>query len=192
MSGRQVDEPFRHPSVVLVTGEQRLLLEALATALTARGVTASWIAPARLAEAAAADAWIIEGRDTARDVVLRAAVPCYLLDLDESSDGKMLDVAAHLGADCGIDDVISSLARPVPRSYVSPRPRPSPLSRREVQVLTHLARGATQESIARDLLVSSQTVRTHVQNAMAKLGAHSRREAVSLAQRRGWLDDHGC
>ena len=62
------------------------------------------------------------------------------------------------------------------------------LSPREVQVLAHLAAGSGQDDIAAALSVSSQTVRTHIQNAMVKLGAHSRREAVARARATGWLD----
>lgn len=56
-----------------------------------------------------------------------------------------------------------------------------PLSARERQVLTHVARGFTTAEIARRLSVSPATVRTHVEHARTKLGARTRAEAVAKA-----------
>jgi DNA-binding NarL/FixJ family response regulator len=59
------------------------------------------------------------------------------------------------------------------------------LSDREAQVLTMLADGLTGEEIAQRLVLSPETVRTHVRNAMAKLEARTRTEAVVKALDRG-------
>jgi DNA-binding NarL/FixJ family response regulator len=48
-----------------------------------------------------------------------------------------------------------------------------------------LADGLSTQSIAAKLVVSVHTVRNHIQNAMSKLGAHSKLEAVSIAVREG-------
>jgi len=40
---------------------------------------------------------------------------------------------------------------------------------------------------ADQLVISTNTVRTHLQNIFAKLGAHSKLEAVTLANQRGLL-----
>lgn len=61
------------------------------------------------------------------------------------------------------------------------------LTTRELEILRLLARGKDTGSIAADLSISANTVRTHVQNAFAKLGAHSALEAVALATERGLL-----
>jgi two-component system nitrate/nitrite response regulator NarL len=61
------------------------------------------------------------------------------------------------------------------------------LSRRERAVLALLARGNNNESIARSLVISPQTVKTHVQNIMQKLGVHSRIAAASFAMQDGVL-----
>jgi DNA-binding NarL/FixJ family response regulator len=55
------------------------------------------------------------------------------------------------------------------------------LSRRESEILAMLARGLTGEEIARRLVLSPETVRTHVRNAMEKLDARTRVEAVVKA-----------
>ena len=64
---------------------------------------------------------------------------------------------------------------------------PSPLTPKELQVLRELAQGHDNERVARTLRMSPNTVRTHVQNILAKLQVHSKLEAVSLAVRRGWI-----
>lgn len=55
------------------------------------------------------------------------------------------------------------------------------LSPREREVLTFLARGLTGEQIAERLVLSPETVRTHIRNAREKLGASTRVEAVTMA-----------
>jgi len=55
------------------------------------------------------------------------------------------------------------------------------LTRRECSVLQLVAHGATTKEIAARLDVSASTVKFHVENAMRKLGASSRSEAVALA-----------
>jgi DNA-binding NarL/FixJ family response regulator len=78
--------------------------------------------------------------------------------------------------------------------YFDPRFSPKPdagdgpakaLSGREAEVLTLLARGLTGEEIAQRLVLSPETVRTHVRNAMGKLEARTRTEAVVKALDRG-------
>jgi DNA-binding CsgD family transcriptional regulator len=53
------------------------------------------------------------------------------------------------------------------------------LTRREWEVLRHLADGQTNAQIAEALFVSSGTVKTHVKNLLRKLGAANRAEAVA-------------
>lgn len=55
------------------------------------------------------------------------------------------------------------------------------LSARESEILAWVARGKTNGEIAALLLVSPHTVRTHLENAYAKLGVHSRTAAVRRA-----------
>jgi DNA-binding NarL/FixJ family response regulator len=55
------------------------------------------------------------------------------------------------------------------------------LSRRESEILAFLAQGLTGEEIARRLVLSPETVRTHIRNAMEKLNARTRTEAVVKA-----------
>ena len=57
------------------------------------------------------------------------------------------------------------------------------LTRREREVLSLLADGADNDAIAQALVISPQTVRTHIQNVLNKLGVHSRLEAASFVIR---------
>ncbi|HXR61648.1 MAG TPA: response regulator transcription factor [Solirubrobacterales bacterium] len=55
------------------------------------------------------------------------------------------------------------------------------ISSREAQILTMLAEGLTGEQIAQRLVLSPETVRTHIRNAMEKLDARTRVQAVVMA-----------
>jgi DNA-binding NarL/FixJ family response regulator len=59
------------------------------------------------------------------------------------------------------------------------------LSRRELDILELVARGLDNQTIARELVLSSKTVRNHVSNVLAKLNAGDRSQAIVLARRRG-------
>jgi DNA-binding NarL/FixJ family response regulator len=65
----------------------------------------------------------------------------------------------------------------------------SRLTRRERQVVALLADGADNDEIARALVISPETARSHVQNALRKLGVHSRLEAMAFVTRNGMLAD---
>jgi PAS domain S-box-containing protein len=54
------------------------------------------------------------------------------------------------------------------------------LTTREREIITHVALGYESEQIANELYISPQTVRTHVRNAMIKLGAHTRAQLVAI------------
>ncbi|GLY48411.1 response regulator transcription factor [Lentzea sp. NBRC 102530] len=76
------------------------------------------------------------------------------------------------------------------RGYVHPdlRPKDRPtLSKREYEVLTLIAEGLENQQVAAELVVSTETVRTHVKGILRKLGARDRTHAVSLAYRSGLL-----
>jgi LuxR family maltose regulon positive regulatory protein len=62
------------------------------------------------------------------------------------------------------------------------QPLIEPLSERELEVLKHLAHHKTNQEIAQALVISINTVKTHLKNIYGKLGVHDRREAVAKAQ----------
>ena len=63
------------------------------------------------------------------------------------------------------------------------------LTHREREVLSLLARGADNETIGAALVISPHTARTHIQNILNKLGAHSRLEATAFFFRNANLEE---
>jgi DNA-binding NarL/FixJ family response regulator len=63
------------------------------------------------------------------------------------------------------------------------------LTRRERQVLALLSEGADNDAIARTLVISPQTARTHIQNILTKLEVHSRLEATAFVFWNGSLQN---
>ena len=83
-------------------------------------------------------------------------------------------------------------------TYVDPRLRPAllardttqrmpALSKREREIMDLLAQGLTGEQVAERLVLSSETVKTHIRNAMAKLEANTRVHAIAIALREGFI-----
>jgi two-component system cell cycle sensor histidine kinase/response regulator CckA len=66
----------------------------------------------------------------------------------------------------------------------APTPVRVTLTGREVQILRSVANGNTNEQVGRALQISPETVQTHIRNAMKKLGAETRTQAVAVALRR--------
>ena len=79
------------------------------------------------------------------------------------------------------------LARLLPRIGRSGRSGGATLTEREREVLGLVSEGLTNAAIAERLFVSVHTVRNHVTNLSAKLGARSKLEALSIAMREGLL-----
>ena len=126
-------------------------------------------------------------------------------------DDRVLDAVAA-GADCyllktaGVEEVISTVraaaagqsvldsevAAQVLRRLREPdRQAVDRLSPREVDVLTALARGRSNQEIATELGIGEQTVKTHVSNILDKLHLQDRTQAAifALRQRLVPLDD---
>jgi DNA-binding NarL/FixJ family response regulator len=59
------------------------------------------------------------------------------------------------------------------------------LTRRELSVLRLVAHGLGNKEIASELGISRHTVKYHLASLLAKLGVHSRTEAVTIGVRRG-------
>jgi DNA-binding NarL/FixJ family response regulator len=100
----------------------------------------------------------------------------------------------------GRDPPTPAAEDPTPRPAAAATPAPAPaqrgrdghaelllrsLSEREREVLALLVRGYSNRRIAETCHLSLNTVRTHVQNVLVKLGVHSKLEAAALAVRRG-------
>lgn len=62
-----------------------------------------------------------------------------------------------------------------------------PLTKREMEVLTHIVEGHTNKKIADDLEISYETVKEHVQHLLKKIGVTDRTQAAVWAIRTGIL-----
>ncbi len=78
--------------------------------------------------------------------------------------------------------VVDQLRRQ-PEGAAGLRPVKSPLTPREWEVIDLLYEGRNTDQIATTLVLSAETVRSHVKNILRKLNVRSREEAVAAAQR---------
>lgn len=93
--------------------------------------------------------------------------------------------AAHAGETLLPRSVILGIAQRVAaaRERGGERIRIEPLTPRELDVLRALSEGLATPEICERLFIAPNTLRTHVQNIMGKLGVHSKLEAVAFALR---------
>jgi DNA-binding NarL/FixJ family response regulator len=112
---------------------------------------------------------------------IRAGAAGYLLkDIDPDDLVKAVQ-ATYNGQSVLNPHVMSYLAERV-RASGNPEEDPfAELSEREMDVLRLLARGLSNHAIAAQLMVSENTVRTHVSNILAKLDLRDRTQAALLA-----------
>jgi LuxR family transcriptional regulator, maltose regulon positive regulatory protein len=73
----------------------------------------------------------------------------------------------------------------------TPEPLLESLSDSEVRVLRYLPTNLTTPEIARELSVSTNTVKTHIRHLYAKFGTHHRSETVESARALGLLAPRG-
>jgi DNA-binding NarL/FixJ family response regulator len=125
------------------------------------------------------DEYVFEAlRSGASGFLLKDAEPTALLDaIRVVADGGSLlapsvtrRVIEHFGASAPATE---------------PHPRLDHLTDREREIVSWVATGRSNAEIARELVVSPDTVRTHVSRAMVKLGARDRAQLVVFAIRSG-------
>jgi PAS domain S-box-containing protein len=165
------------PEAMLLIDDDRAFLAGNRRARELLGVTGEELRAMRIDDVAAdgiEERWaaLRETGEQESSVVVRA------------SDGTEHDAELTARADFEPGRHLAIL-RPVAPPRVRERGR---LSVREREVLRMLAAGATASEIAATLFLSRATVATHVRNAMVKLGAHTRIEAVVIALRTGEID----
>jgi two-component system, NarL family, response regulator LiaR len=121
--------------------------------------------------------------DTALDS-LRSGASGYLRkDLDLSVLPNVIRRVAHGEAAISrtLTTALIDRLRALPDSEVGTRPVKSPLTPREWEVLDLLCLERSTANIARELFVTSETVRSHIKNILRKLQVSSRAEAVKEA-----------
>jgi len=115
-------------------------------------------------------------RDGARGYIVKGADPAQV------EHALHTVMAGDVVLDRELAHAITELAQL--RGASSPSPFPH-LSRRELDVLDLVAQGLDNHTIARRLVLSPKTVRNHVSNIFAKVGAADRAQAIVLARRHG-------
>jgi DNA-binding NarL/FixJ family response regulator len=124
-----------------------------------------------------------------------AESPVVLLATEDEIAAAPRDprIAARLSPESGLTKIRIALEAAAHGLSIGGAPSPPPggalpaLSARELEVLRHLAEGASNKAIARMLGISAHTVKFHVAAILEKLGAASRTEAATLAIRAGLL-----
>lgn len=79
-----------------------------------------------------------------------------------------------------LDEIAKDNHTPVDSGLLTER-----LTARELEVLSHLAKGGTNRDIAGRLFVSEYTVKNHVHSILEKLHVSNRREAIKVARQHG-------
>lgn len=69
------------------------------------------------------------------------------------------------------------------------QPLLDPLSKRELEVLNTIARGASNNQIAQELMITVDTVKRHISHIFSKLGVQNRVQAIKQARLLGLLDN---
>jgi len=114
-------------------------------------------------------------------VALTAGAAGYLLKDAEADEVGAAVRAAHRG-EVHLDPAV---ARKLTQSLIAPRRSATTLTPREREILKLVARGNSNRDIARALVISERTARTHVSNVLTKLGLASRTQAALWAIREG-------
>jgi LuxR family maltose regulon positive regulatory protein len=124
----------------------------------------------------------------------QGALMAALLGKLLTSPAKAQAVAATPLARAHLDRLIQAFARQGLAVLAHPRPGGAmtpglvePLSARELEVLSLLADGRSNQAIAEELVISLDTVKRHVSHVLDKLGAANRSQAVSRARALGLL-----
>jgi DNA-binding NarL/FixJ family response regulator len=112
---------------------------------------------------------------------LEAGAAGYLLK-DADADQVAQAIRGAVAGQMHLDPVV---ARLLADSLRAPHRPADSLTPREREVLTLVAEGASNRQLARTLVVSERTARTHVSAILAKLGLVSRTQAALWAVREG-------
>jgi two-component system, NarL family, response regulator LiaR len=100
--------------------------------------------------------------------------------LAQAVEGVMVGEAAISRALAGR---LINYVRELSAGFTGMRPVRSPLTTREWEVLDLLKQGLSTAQVAKELVLSPDTVHSHVQHILRKLHAHSRAEAIAIAER---------
>lgn len=101
--------------------------------------------------------------------------------------GLLLGADEYFAKPIRADLFLARIRRVLARTAPQPA-RPSTLTPRENEVLSLLVHGVEPQEIAARLCITDKTTSTHIEHILAKLGAHSRAQAVAFAVRDHMVD----
>jgi NarL family two-component system response regulator LiaR len=117
---------------------------------------------------------------------LKAGASGYVTkDVDLSTLPRVIGAVAtgQAAVSRGFVSVLIDHLRAAPEGNLGLRPVRSPLTPREWEVLDLLSAGLTVDEVTDALVLSSDTVRSHLQRAMRKLDVHTRQAAIDAVRR---------
>jgi two-component system, NarL family, nitrate/nitrite response regulator NarL len=214
---RRVRKGWRGAVKILICDEQRMLAEALAAALDARGYDILAVTTAVSDAPSSGGDWVPDvcllglqpghqssGPDTVRAILQRypgtkVLVLSQITDPETLSHFMRSGVAGVAHQDRSVAQIAAALdAIEAGRSVLDPGPLRYPardrnrlcdLSPREKEIVTRIAGGQGTRQMSSAMNITVDTVRTYVKNVLAKLGVHSRLQVAALASRDGLLID---
>ncbi|GAA1678460.1 response regulator transcription factor [Kribbella yunnanensis] len=123
--------------------------------------------------------------DASIATALRAGARGYL-----TKDAGRVEIGAALRSTAaGQSTFDPEVTRKLVAGLAPEPPTTDGLTARETEVLRLIARGLSNSEIAQRLFISEATVKTHINNTFAKIGARHRAEAVRYAYRQGLASD---
>lgn len=129
-----------------------------------------------------------EDDDTARRMI-QAGAAGFLLK--HASSPELAAAIRHVAAGRGwLDPSVGARLLDSWRGDTDDIPIEADLTAREREMLVLVAEGATNEAIARSLVISVATVKTHLARILVKTGARDRAGLVALAHRSGFVRRH--
>jgi non-specific serine/threonine protein kinase len=91
-----------------------------------------------------------------------------------------------------VAEQFAAAAKTLPESGTKPAETPrSPLTPRQQEVATLVARAFTNKEIAAELVITERTAINHVENILTRLGFHSRVQVAAWAAQQGLLNGKG-
>jgi DNA-binding NarL/FixJ family response regulator len=196
----------------MVIASDRLARAGLAAILEAEGFRIAGTAElqagaAEAAETAAADLAVVDlGPDPETSGEHLAAITdgtatlALVMDADGAAFAQRLGARGVLPRDCAPAPLAAAAAAIALGLHVAhpavqppwvppsmPRGPREALSPREVEVLIHVGRGLSNKEIGRQLGISENTVKFHVNTLLGKMGARTRTEAAIIGARLGYI-----